>query len=81
MLAGADSYSYFINEEDEIRNIEDPKYYFKFLLSKNDRVNDRQRFHFNGTQHPMRLYCHPYANLQKQRPFAMLSTAALRTKA
>ncbi|KAK1585308.1 Arb2 domain-containing protein [Colletotrichum navitas] len=39
--------SYFVNDQDEIRNIENPNYYFKYYLTKNGRVNDRQRFHFN----------------------------------
>ncbi|WQF82888.1 hypothetical protein CDEST_07902 [Colletotrichum destructivum] len=41
-------FSYFINEQDEIRNVENSNYYFKYYLTKNGRVNDRQRFHFNG---------------------------------
>lgn len=43
-----DDSSYFINGEDEIRSIENPDYYFKFFLNKNERINDRQRFEFNG---------------------------------
>ncbi|KPM35379.1 hypothetical protein AK830_g11188 [Neonectria ditissima] len=39
---------YFINDEDEIRLIDNPDYYFKFFISKNMRVNERQRFAFNG---------------------------------
>ncbi|CAK7273446.1 hypothetical protein SEPCBS57363_005656 [Sporothrix epigloea] len=31
---------YFINEEDEIRNIEDPKYYFKYFIDRNAYYND-----------------------------------------
>lgn len=38
---------YFINEIDEIRSIENPDYYFKYFLSKNERWNERQRFAFN----------------------------------
>ncbi|KAF9879598.1 hypothetical protein CkaCkLH20_03141 [Colletotrichum karsti] len=38
---------YFINDDDEIRNIDEPDVYFKYFLTKNSRVNDRQRFHFN----------------------------------
>ncbi|KAK1493027.1 Arb2 domain-containing protein [Colletotrichum tamarilloi] len=38
---------YFVNDQDEIRNIKEPEYYFKYYLTKNGRVNDRQRFHFN----------------------------------
>ncbi|KAI9050259.1 hypothetical protein LZ554_005427 [Drepanopeziza brunnea f. sp. 'monogermtubi'] len=34
---------YFINEEDEIRNIENPRAYFKFFLTKNERHNNVQR--------------------------------------
>ncbi|KAH6630485.1 Arb2 domain-containing protein [Chaetomium sp. MPI-SDFR-AT-0129] len=38
---------YFINEIDEIRLIENPDYYFKYFISKNERWNERQRFAFN----------------------------------
>ncbi|CZR69870.1 uncharacterized protein PAC_19770 [Phialocephala subalpina] len=34
---------YFVNDEDEIRSIENPKAYFKFFLTKNDRHNCVQR--------------------------------------
>jgi hypothetical protein len=39
---------------DEIRSIEDPDYYFKYFLTKNERWNERQRFAFNGqsASHP-----------------------------
>ena len=40
--------SYFVNEHDEIRNIENPKAYFKFFLTKNDRHNCVQREAMNG---------------------------------
>jgi hypothetical protein len=36
-------FSYYINEKDEIRSIENPKAYFKFFLTKNDRYNCLQR--------------------------------------
>ncbi|KAI1843701.1 hypothetical protein JX266_010147 [Neoarthrinium moseri] len=38
---------YFVNESDEIRSLEDEKYYFKFFINKNQRYNDRQRFAMN----------------------------------
>ncbi|PHH59169.1 hypothetical protein CDD81_3671 [Ophiocordyceps australis] len=38
---------YFVNDKDEVRLIENPDFYFKFFLSRNSRVNDRQRFAFN----------------------------------
>ncbi|KAF5574056.1 Arb2 domain-containing protein [Fusarium pseudoanthophilum] len=38
---------YFVNDDDEVRSIEDPECYYKFFSSKNSRVNERQRFHFN----------------------------------
>ncbi|RDA95359.1 hypothetical protein CP533_3483 [Ophiocordyceps camponoti-saundersi (nom. inval.)] len=38
---------YFINDEDEIRNIEQPDTYFKFFLDHNERINLRQRFSFD----------------------------------
>ncbi|KAH7316708.1 Arb2 domain-containing protein [Stachybotrys elegans] len=38
---------YFVNDEDEIRSLEDPNLYFKFFINRNSRVNDRQRFHFD----------------------------------
>lgn len=39
--------SYYINEKDEIRSIENPNYYFKYFISRNERYNERQRFAFN----------------------------------
>ncbi|KAI8249161.1 hypothetical protein K4K53_000294 [Colletotrichum sp. SAR 10_77] len=42
---------YFIDTDDEIHKIGDPSFYFKYFLTKNERVNDRQRFHFNGKYH------------------------------
>ncbi|ERS99976.1 hypothetical protein HMPREF1624_03345 [Sporothrix schenckii ATCC 58251] len=38
---------YFINEDDEIRSIEDPKYYFKYFIDKNTYYNDCHRFSFD----------------------------------
>ncbi|PTB64720.1 hypothetical protein BBK36DRAFT_1177226 [Trichoderma citrinoviride] len=38
---------YFINDEDEIRSIEDPDNYFKFFINRNPRICARQRFAFN----------------------------------
>ncbi|THV45415.1 hypothetical protein BGAL_0492g00070 [Botrytis galanthina] len=38
-----DGLGYFINEKDEIRSIENPKAYFKYFLTKNDRYNQLQR--------------------------------------
>ena len=45
--------SYFINEKDEIRSLENPKAYFKFFLTKNDRYNCAQRESMNGTSPPL----------------------------
>ncbi|KAG6113349.1 hypothetical protein E4U14_001748 [Claviceps sp. LM454 group G7] len=39
---------YFVNEEDEIRSIENPDNYFKYFLNRNPRVNARQRFQLDG---------------------------------
>lgn len=39
--------SYFVNDQDEIRLINDPKLYYKFFTWRNERWNERQRFHFN----------------------------------
>lgn len=41
--------SYYVNNKDEIRSIENPKAYFKFFLTKNDRHNCVQRESMNGT--------------------------------
>ncbi|KLU83116.1 hypothetical protein MAPG_02182 [Magnaporthiopsis poae ATCC 64411] len=38
---------YFINDIDEVRNIADPQFYYKFFLTKNSRWNERQRFAFH----------------------------------
>ncbi|KAL1903450.1 hypothetical protein Sste5346_000077 [Sporothrix stenoceras] len=40
---------YFINDDDEIRKIEDPKYYFKYFIDKNTYYNDCRRFSFDTT--------------------------------
>ncbi|KAJ3494088.1 hypothetical protein NLG97_g4302 [Lecanicillium saksenae] len=40
--------SYFVNDEDEIRSIADSDYYFNYFLSRNPRVNQRQRFEFDA---------------------------------
>ncbi|KFY47638.1 hypothetical protein V496_10509, partial [Pseudogymnoascus sp. VKM F-4515 (FW-2607)] len=34
---------YFVNDEDEIRSIENPKYYFKYFINRTERYNERQR--------------------------------------
>ncbi|KAI6250898.1 hypothetical protein HI914_01002 [Erysiphe necator] len=39
---------YFVNENDEIRNIENPKAYFQYFLTKNDRINNLHREAMNG---------------------------------
>lgn len=39
---------YFINEQDEVRNIKCHDEYYKYFLSKSVRVNDCQRFAMNG---------------------------------
>lgn len=38
---------YFINEDDEIRSLENADYYFHYFLTKNERYNDRRRFAYN----------------------------------
>lgn len=40
--------SYFVNEDDQIRNIKDPKYYFKYFVDKNTYYNDCHRFSFDS---------------------------------
>ncbi|KUJ13645.1 uncharacterized protein LY89DRAFT_144664 [Mollisia scopiformis] len=39
---------YFVNKNDEIRSIEDPKAYFKFFITRNDRHNCVQREAMNA---------------------------------
>ncbi|KAG5923320.1 hypothetical protein E4U42_004993 [Claviceps africana] len=39
---------YFINQDDEVRSIENPDNYFKFFVNRNPRVNQRQRFEFDA---------------------------------
>ncbi|KAG5976041.1 hypothetical protein E4U58_006376 [Claviceps cyperi] len=46
--ADLEGLGYFVNEEDEIRSIENPDNYFKFFLNRNPRVNLRQRFQLDG---------------------------------
>lgn len=43
--------SYFVNEDDEIRSIENSDNYFQFFISRNPRWNDRQRYAMNGEYH------------------------------
>ncbi|KXJ93811.1 Arb2 domain-domain-containing protein [Microdochium bolleyi] len=38
---------YFVNEDDEIRSIENHENYFKFFISRNPRWNERQRYAMN----------------------------------
>ncbi|OBT85387.1 hypothetical protein VE02_05067 [Pseudogymnoascus sp. 03VT05] len=38
---------YFVNDEDEIRSIENPKYYFKYFINRTERYNERQRESMN----------------------------------
>ena len=40
--------SYFVNEKDQIRAIENPDQEFNYFISKNERVNDLQREAFNS---------------------------------
>ncbi|KAM0521790.1 hypothetical protein ACHAPE_002351 [Trichoderma viride] len=46
---------YFVNDQDEIRSIENPDNYFKFFLNRNPRICARQRFEFN---HAMEAIIH-----------------------
>ncbi|KAL7925805.1 Arb2 domain-containing protein [Trichoderma austrokoningii] len=39
--------AYFVNDQDEIRSIQNPDNYFKYFLDRNPRVCARQRFEFN----------------------------------
>ncbi|TGJ84647.1 hypothetical protein E0Z10_g4120 [Xylaria hypoxylon] len=41
------SLGYFINKDDEVRSIKNEDHYFKYFISRNPRVNDRQRFAMN----------------------------------
>ncbi|KAI0449469.1 Arb2 domain-containing protein [Xylaria acuta] len=41
------SLGYFINKDDEVRSIENENNYFKYFISRNMRVCDRQRFAMN----------------------------------
>ena len=47
LLCSLQASRYFINNVDEIRSIDDPKSYFKFFITKNERWNERQRFAMN----------------------------------
>ncbi|RYP13594.1 hypothetical protein DL767_010666 [Monosporascus sp. MG133] len=46
-LSDLQKLGYFINEDDEVRSIENPNYYFKYFLTRNGRYNERQRFAMN----------------------------------
>ncbi|GKT42616.1 uncharacterized protein ColSpa_02797 [Colletotrichum spaethianum] len=71
---------YFVNDQDEIRNIGNPNYYFKYYLTKNGRVNDRQRFHFSGKNQLLPLFLLLATDFQQKRS-AISSTHVLRKKA
>lgn len=53
--------SYFVNDEDEIRSLDNSDNYFKFFLTKNQRHNDRQRYAMNGSykKHARCQYARP----------------------
>ncbi|KAF7547634.1 hypothetical protein G7046_g8943 [Stylonectria norvegica] len=38
---------YFVNDDDEVRSIENPDCYFKYFINRNLRINERLRFEFN----------------------------------
>ncbi|KAH0491752.1 hypothetical protein TgHK011_003162 [Trichoderma gracile] len=44
---------YFVNEDDEIRSIENPDNYFNFFINRNPRICARQRFAFNHAMESM----------------------------
>ncbi|OAQ99160.1 hypothetical protein LLEC1_01237 [Akanthomyces lecanii] len=46
--SGLKELGYFVNDEDEVRSIAEPDYYFNYFLSKNSRVNHRQRVQFDA---------------------------------
>ncbi|KAJ6790121.1 hypothetical protein PWT90_05652 [Aphanocladium album] len=46
--SGLKELGYFVNEEDEVRSIYDADYYFNYFLSRNPRVNQRQRYEFDA---------------------------------
>lgn len=39
---------YFVNEQDEVRSINNPDQYFNFFINKNERIRQRQRFEFDS---------------------------------
>ncbi|CAK7198817.1 hypothetical protein SEUCBS139899_001484 [Sporothrix eucalyptigena] len=45
--ADLEKLGYFVNDDSEIRNIKDPKYYFKYFIDRNMYYNDSQRFSFS----------------------------------
>lgn len=55
MLTKAVFKRYFINNVDEIRSIENPDYYFKYYLTKNERWNERHRFAFDRIPFPIAI--------------------------
>ena len=42
-------HSYFVNDKDEIRSIENPKFYFKYFINRTERYNERQRESMNSS--------------------------------
>ncbi|KAL6923347.1 hypothetical protein FSST1_000621 [Fusarium sambucinum] len=60
---------YFVNDQDEVRLIKDPDYYFKFHINRNSRVNDRQRFQL---QHAMEDVIHERLEKEGLNKFQLL---------
>ncbi|OBS19670.1 hypothetical protein FPOA_11395 [Fusarium poae] len=60
---------YFVNDQDEVRLIKDPDYYFKFHINKNSRVNDRQRFQL---QRAMEDFIHERLEKEGLKKFQLL---------
>ncbi|PMD32288.1 hypothetical protein L207DRAFT_640108 [Hyaloscypha variabilis F] len=58
---------YFVNDKDEIRSIENPKAYFKFFLTRNDRHNCVQREAMNGAIRELVAQCLEDLGLEKVR--------------
>jgi hypothetical protein len=48
MAADSGVSRYFINEVDEIRNVENPKEYFKYFITRTERTNNMHREGMHG---------------------------------
>ena len=61
-------YSYFINQNYQVRQIKDPQKGFHFFISKNERVLEVQREAFNSELLPPARFSNPLTTINSLYP-------------